>query len=60
MVCVGWQQVSVGKHRHGEIVDVHVNDQILEFWSGEDLLRTAVRESKGAIRKKRASKPAQT
>ena len=60
VVCVGWQQVSVGKHRHGEIIDVHVNDQILEFWSGEDLLRTAVRESKGAIRKKRASKPAQT
>jgi hypothetical protein len=24
VVFVAWQQVSVGKHRHGELVDVHV------------------------------------
>jgi transposase InsO family protein len=60
IVCVGWQQVSVGKHRHGQIVDVHVTDQLLEFWSGHDLIRTVVRESKGDIRKKRASQPAKS
>ena len=60
IVCVAWQQVSVGKHRHGELVDVHVTDRLLEFWSGNDLLRTVVRESKGDIRKKRASKPVQS
>jgi hypothetical protein len=58
IVCVAWQQVSVGKHRRGELIDVHVTDRLLEFWSGNDLLRTVVRESKGNIRKKRASKPA--
>ncbi|TWD81671.1 transposase [Kribbella amoyensis] len=60
VVCVAWQQVSVGKHRYGELVDVHVTDRILEFWSGNDLLRTVVRESRGEIRKKRAAKPAST
>jgi transposase InsO family protein len=60
IVCVGWQQVSVGKHRHGETVDVHVTDRLLHIWSGQDLLRTAVRESEGDIRKKRASRPAQS
>jgi hypothetical protein len=57
IVCVTWQQVSVGKHRSGELVDVHVTDRLLELWSGNDLLRTAVRQSTGEIRKKRASKP---
>lgn len=57
IVCVSWQQVSVGKHRHGEIIDVHVTDQLLQFWSGDELIRTVVRESKGDIRKKRASLP---
>jgi hypothetical protein len=58
IVCVAWQQVSVGKHHRGELVDVHVTDRLLEFWSGNDLLRTVLRESKGEIRKKRASRPA--
>jgi transposase InsO family protein len=60
IVCVAWQQVSVGKYHRGEFVDVHVTDRLLEFWSGNDLLRTVVRESKGDIRKKRASLPAQS
>ncbi len=58
IVCVAWQQVSVGKHHRGELVDVHVTDRLLEFWSGNDLLRTVLRQSKGEIRKKRASRPA--
>lgn len=57
IVCVAWQQVSVGKHRGGELVDVHVTDRLLEIWSGNDLLRTVVRQSTGQVRKKRASKP---
>jgi transposase InsO family protein len=60
VVCVGWQQVSVGKHRHGETVDVNVTDRLLHVWSGQDLLRTAVRHSRGEVRKKRASRPAQS
>lgn len=60
IVCVGWQQISVGKHRSGEVIDVHVTDHVLEFWSGHHLIRTIVRESKGDIRKKRASRPAKS
>ena len=60
VICVAWQQFSVGKHRSGEIVDVQVTDQLLEVWSGNDLITTIVRTSKGEIRKKRASRPAQS
>lgn len=56
----GWQVVSVGKHRGGDVVEVHVTDRLLEVWSGNDLVKTVVRTSKGAIRKKRAGRPAQS
>jgi hypothetical protein len=39
---------------------VHATDRLLEFWSGNDLLRTVIRESKGEVRKKRAARPAQS
>jgi hypothetical protein len=29
IICVGWQQASVGKHRQAEIVDVHVTNLTL-------------------------------
>jgi transposase InsO family protein len=60
IVCVAWQQVSVGKHRRGELVDVHVTDRLLEFWAANELLRTVIRESKGDVRKKRAARPVQS
>jgi transposase InsO family protein len=58
VICVAWQQVSVGKHRGGEVVDVHVSDRLLEVWSGNDLIRTIVRDNERPVRKRRASKPA--
>ena len=57
IICVAWQQVSAGKHRAGDIVDVHVTPTLLEIWSGNDLIKTTVRTSQGDIRKKQASKP---
>ena len=60
IISVAWQQVSVGKYRAGEIVDVHVRDALIEVWSGNDLIRTLVRDNERSIRKKRASKPAPT
>jgi Integrase core domain len=57
VICVGWQQLSAGKHRAGEIVDVHVTGRLLEVWSGNDLIKTVVRRSHGQVRKKKASKP---
>lgn len=53
VVCVSWQQVSVGKHRAGERCDVHVGPDILQFWIGNELLRTVPRTSNGPVRNKR-------
>lgn len=57
VVCVGWQQVSVGKHRAGASCDVYVNDDLLQLWVGDELLKTVQRTSSGEVRKKRASVP---
>ncbi len=52
VVCVDWQQVSVGRHRAGERCDVHVTKDILQFWIGNELLRTVPRQGTGPIRNK--------
>ena len=54
VVCVSWQQVSVGKHRAGQRCDVLVNDQLLQFWIGAELVKTVTRTSTGEVRKKHA------
>ena len=54
VVCVDWQKVSVGKHRAGQHCDVLVTDQLLQFWIGPDLLKTAIRTGHGEVRKKNA------
>jgi len=51
----GWQQISVGKHRGGEVVDVHVRDRLLEVWSGNELIRSIARDNSTTVRKRRAS-----
>jgi transposase InsO family protein len=57
VVCVSWQQVSVGKHHAGARCDVQVTDQLLQFWVGNELCKTIARTSRGEVRKKRASVP---
>jgi Integrase core domain len=54
IVCVDWQQVSVGKHRAGSRCDVLVTDQLLQFWIGEELMKTVTRTGSGEVRKKHA------
>jgi transposase InsO family protein len=54
LVCVSWQQVSVGKHWAGSCCDVLVTEAVLQFWVGNQLLKTVARTSTGEIRKKRA------
>jgi hypothetical protein len=54
VVCVGWQQVSVGKHHGGRRCDVLVTAKLLQFWVDDELLKTVARTSTGEIRKKRA------
>jgi transposase InsO family protein len=60
VVCVSWQQVSVGKNHAGARCDVQVGEQLLQFWIGNELCKTVARTSRGEVRKKRASIPQQT
>ena len=53
-ISVSNQVISVGKHRAGALVDVHVREGTLEAWCGNDLLKTVARTSRGEVRKKRA------
>ena len=61
VVCVNWQQVSIGIAAAGRNIDVWVTDQVLQFFDGDQLLRTEKRNgNSGPIRKKRASIPTRT
>jgi transposase InsO family protein len=55
VVTVGYQQVSVGKNYSGSACNVLVTDRVLQFWVGNELLKTVARSSQGEIRKKRAA-----
>lgn len=54
IVCVAWQQVCIGRHYGGQRCDVHVDGQLLRFWVGDHLVKTAARTSRGEVRNKRA------
>ncbi|WP_445165898.1 IS481 family transposase [Mycolicibacterium sp. Dal123E01] len=54
VVCVSWQQVSLGRHYAGSRCDVHVDGQLLRFFVGDVLVKTAARASTGEVRNKRA------
>jgi hypothetical protein len=54
LVCVDWQQVSVGKHFGGSACPVLVSDGTLQFWVGGELLKTVARRRQGPVRKKNA------
>lgn len=54
IVCVSWQQVCVGRHHAGARCDVHVDGELLRFWIGDQLVKTAARTSRGEVRNKRA------
>ncbi len=51
IVSVGYQLVSAGKHFGGSACDVLVTDGLLQFWVGNELLKTVVRTSRGDVRK---------
>lgn len=54
VVCVSWQQVSLGRHYAGSRCDVHVDGELLRFYIGDVLVKTAARKSSGEVRNKRA------
>jgi transposase InsO family protein len=55
VLCVSWQQICVGVSHAGSNVDVHVDKNLLQIWSGAELIKTVERTSRGEVRKKRAS-----
>jgi hypothetical protein len=54
VVCVSWQQISLGRHYAGSRCDVHVDGDLLRFFIGDVLVKTAARTSNGEVRNKRA------
>lgn len=57
VISVSWQQICLGRAAAGHNVDVHVTDRVIQVWDGDQLLKSAVRQSSGEVRKKRASIP---
>jgi transposase InsO family protein len=57
VVSVNWQQVCLGQAAAGRNIDVHVGEQVLQFFDGAELLRTVARVGTGPVRKRRASIP---
>jgi hypothetical protein len=55
-VCVSWQQVCIGRHYAGARCDVHVDGELLRFYVGEELVKTATRTSSGTVRNKNAAR----
>ena len=60
VVCVGYQQVCIGQSYAGSACDVLVTEGTLQYWVGNELVKTAARETKGEIRKKHADGTAPT
>jgi hypothetical protein len=56
-VCVNWQQVCLGIAAAGRSIDVWVTDDVLQFYDGDQLLRTERRTTPGEVRIKRAQVP---
>lgn len=54
VMCVAWQQVSIGRYYAGQRCDVHVDGQLLRFWVGDQLVKTAARRTPGTVRIKQA------
>ncbi|WP_445159466.1 IS481 family transposase [Mycobacterium sp. Dal123C01] len=54
VVCVSWQQVSIGRYYAGARCDVHVDGELLRFWIGDQLVKTAARRTNAEVRIKRA------
>lgn len=57
VVCVSWQQVCLGVAAAGRSIDVWVTDTVLQFFDGDQLLRTQTRDQPGEVRKKKSSVP---
>ena len=54
VVCVNLQQVCLGVASAGRNIDVWVTEQVMQFYDGDQLLRTTLRARPGEVRVKNA------
>ena len=57
VVCVNWQQVCLGVAAAGHPIDVWVTEEVIQFYDGDQLLRTEKRTTPGEVRVKRSQAP---
>ena len=57
VVCVNWQQVCLGVAAAGRPIDVWVTEEVMQFYDGDQLLRTEQRKTLGPVRVKRSQGP---
>jgi transposase InsO family protein len=57
VVCVNWQQVCLGVAAAGRPIDVWVTEEVMQFYDGDQLLRTEKRTTEGEVRVKRSQAP---
>ncbi len=48
----------IGRHYGGQRCDVHIDGELLRFWVGDQLVKTAARTSTGQVRNKQALRTA--
>jgi transposase InsO family protein len=57
VVCVNRQQVCLGVAAAGHPIDVWVTEEVMQFYDGDQLLRTEKRTTQGEVRVKRSQAP---
>ena len=57
VVCVNWQQVCLGVAAAGNTIDVWVTDQTMQFYDGDQLLKTTERTLRGEVKQKNVQVP---
>ena len=53
VVSIAWQQISVGKHRGGHNVDIHIDKEMVQIFDGSELIKSALRNRPGEVIRKR-------
>ena len=57
VVCVNWQQVSLGVAAAGHTIDVWVTEQVMQFYDTQTLLKTTERTRRGEVKQRNVQVP---
>ena len=57
VISVAWQEISCGKHRAGNRVDIpYLQGPVMQIFDGDELLKTVLRNDGKEVRKKHAAR----